>query len=197
MLVDSVEEFSSSYANGSSDFIITVPLLAGSQAVQIENTGQDWFNISSYDFAPENEALLDSIGLSNNERAYIWIYDTGSQFGQTANGTFSSESVIVKGLDDGSYNIQIYATRQSGGVIEYGQADSISGELTYTLPDFNKDIAVKVRPYCVVDTDDLFAFASYWLLSGPNLAGSEIVDYSDFGVFTGDWLNHCPLGWPF
>ena len=149
VLVNSVQVFSSSYANGSSNFIITVPLSAGQQSVQIINTGQDWFNISSYEFAPNNVALLDSIGLSSNQRAYIWIYDTGSQYGQTAHGVFHNEPVSVKGLDDGRYVVDVYATRDEGGVIASGEADSVSGLLTYTLPDFSKDIAVKVKPLIV------------------------------------------------
>lgn len=147
VLVNSVQVFSSSYTNGSSNFIITVPLSEGEQSVKIENTGQDWFNISSYEFAPNNVSPLDSIGLSSNERAYIWIYDTGSQYGQTAHGVFYNEPLIVKGLDDGRYVVDVYATRGEGGVIDSGEADSVSGLLTYTLPDFSKDIAVKVKPF--------------------------------------------------
>ncbi len=146
VLVNAVQVFSSSYANGSSNFIITVPLSAGEQSVKIENTGQDWFDISCYEFAPNNVALLDSIGLSSNDRAYIWIYDTGSQYGQTAHGIFHNELVYVKGLDDGRYVVDVFATRGEGGIIASGQADSVAGLLTYTLPDFSKDIAVKVKP---------------------------------------------------
>jgi hypothetical protein len=146
VLVNSVQVFSSSYANGSSNFIITVPLSAGEQSVQIINSGQDWFDISCYEFAPNNVALLDSVGLSSNQRAYIWIYDTGSQYGQTAHGVFHNELVSVKGLVDGRYVVDVYATRDEGGVIASGEADSVNGVLTYTLPDFSKDIAVKINP---------------------------------------------------
>ncbi len=200
VLVNGAQVFSSSYANGSSNFIITVPLSAGQQSVQIENTGQDWFNINSYEFAPNNISFLDSVGLSGNERAFIWIYDTGSQYGQTTHGVFHNEPVIVKGLDDGHYVVDVFATRGTGGVIDSGEADSVSGLLTYTLPDFSKDIAVKVRPLCIVDFDDLAAFCSQWLQSSPdleaNLDGLGAVDFLDFSTFANYWLQSCPENWP-
>ncbi|MFA6186764.1 MAG: DUF5060 domain-containing protein [Phycisphaerae bacterium] len=200
VLVNSVQVFSAAYANNLANFVITVPLAAGQQSVNIENTGQDWFKISSYEFAPSTISYLSSIGLSNKDRAFIWIYDTGSQFGQTAHGVFHNEPVIVKGLDNGSYIVEVYATRGTGGVIASGRADSVSGMLTYTLPDFSKDIAVKVKP-CTVDFNDLEAFFNQWLLSGTglagDLAGGGSVNSADFSVLAGYWMGKCPTGWPF
>ncbi len=200
VLVNGSQVFSSSYPAGSSNFIITVPLSAGQQSVQIVNTGRDWFNISSYEFAPNNLSNLNSTGLSGNDRAYIWIYDTGSQYGQTAHGVFHNEPVIVKGLDDGPYAVDVFATRGAGGVIDSGEADSVSGLLTYTLPDFSKDIAVKVRPLCIVDFDDLAIFCSQWLQNGPdleaNLDGIGMVDFLDYSTLANHWLQRCPENWP-
>ena len=115
--------------------------------MQIKNTGDEWFHISSYEFAPAGVSSLDSIGLSNKKRAYIWIYDVNSQYSLTDSGTFRNVPAIVKGLDDGQYSVEVYATRGAGGVIASGTAKSSSGTLTYTLPDFTKDIAIKVRPF--------------------------------------------------
>ncbi|MGA2172678.1 MAG: DUF5060 domain-containing protein [Sedimentisphaerales bacterium] len=197
VLVNGSSVFSSGYPNSASNFIITVPLSAGQQTVQIVNTGQDWFRISSYEFVPNNISLLDSVGISGSERAYIWIYDTGSEFGQTANGVFQNEPVIVKGLDDGRYVVDVYATRGAGGVINSGRANSVSGVLTYTLPDFSKDIAVKVEP-CYVGLDDLKAFCEQWLGPGIDLDGDGgNADFGDFGVLAGYWAGRCPVGWPF
>ena len=92
--------------------------------MQIKNTGDEWFQISSYEFAPADASPLDSIGLSNNKRAYIWIYDVNSQYGQMDSGTFHNETMIVKGLDDGQYSVEVYATRGTGGVIASGKANS-------------------------------------------------------------------------
>lgn len=199
VLVNGSSVFSSGYPNNASDFIITVPLSAGQQTVQIKNTGQDWFHITSYEFVPNNISLLDSIGLSNNERAYIWIYDIGSEFGKTANGTFHNEPVIVKGLDNGSYLVEVYATRGAGGIIASGYANPVSGMLAYTLPDFSKDIAVKVTR--VVNFRDFAAFADQWRQTGTNLSADLNhdggVDLADLNVLAGYWPNKCPAGWPF
>jgi hypothetical protein len=201
VLVNGGEVFSQSYAGGSTNFIITVPLSAGQQSVKIENTGPDWFNISSYEFAPNDISFLDSIGLSNNERAYIWIYDVNSQIGLTNHGVIRNEPVIVKGLDDGSYTVEVYATRGAGGVIDSNEANSVSGVLTYTLPDFEKDIAVKVKPLCIlVGFDDLAAFCEQWLQEGPGLGAdlddSNNVDLKDYSIFAGYWLDCRPADWP-
>lgn len=201
VLVDSSPIFSSGYSNGSTNFVITVPLSAGQQSVQIENTGQDWFHISMYEFAPETEGLLDSIGLSSGSRAYVWVFDRDSQFGETNNGVFENEPVLISGLDDGTYGVDVYATRGTGGIIESGRARSSGGLLTYELPDFSKDIAVKVKPICVVDMQDFVIFAGQWLDTGPDmgadLTGDGTVDYADLTVLTDHWLNDCPDDWPF
>jgi hypothetical protein len=201
VLVNGGQVFSHTYPADSNNFTIAVPLSAGQQSVHIVNTGADWFNISSYEFAPNNVSPLDSIGLSSKKRAYIWIYDVNSQIGLTNHGVIHNEPVIVKGLDDGSYTVEVYATRDAGGVIDSGGADSVSGVLTYTLPDFEKDIAVKVKPLCIlVGFDDLAAFCEQWLQEGPGLGAdlddSNNVDLKDYSIFAGYWLDCRPADWP-
>jgi hypothetical protein len=147
VLVNGAEVYNQAQTNRAKNYIISVPFPAGTRTVQIKNTGDEWFHISSYEFAPADASPLDSIGLSSNKRAYIWIYDVDSQYGQKDHGTFHNEPMIVKGLDDGQYSVEVYATRGAGGIIASGTANSSSGTLTYTLPDFTKDIAVKVRPF--------------------------------------------------
>jgi len=146
VLVDGATAYDKVQNNRAKNYTITVPYPAGTRTVQIVNTGDEWYQISSYEFAPENASSLDSVGLVSNQRAYIWIYDVNSQYGMTDNGIFHNELISVKGLDDGQYNVEVYATRGRGGVIASGKADSKSGVLTYTLPDFSKDIAIKIRP---------------------------------------------------
>jgi len=202
VLVNGVQVFSSSYPNNAPSFVITVPLSAGQQTVQVVNTGQDWFNITSYEFKPDTESLLNSIGLSNNNYAYIWIYDINSQYGMINNGTFHNEPVIAKGLDDGRYIVEVYETHGTGGVIKLDDTDSVSGVLTYTLPDFSKDIAVKVRSGCIVNLGDLDGFCSQWPQAEPpelsaDLNGDGKVDFVDFNILAGYWMGNCPADWPF
>ncbi len=196
VLDNSVQIFASGYANGSSNFEIRVALAAGSHSVRIENTGNDWFEISSYEFAPESVAVLDSVGLVGNNRAYLWIYDIGSQLGQSAHGTFGEESITVGDLDDGAYEVRVYATRGAGGILRSDEVDSVGGLLTYTLPEFSKDIAVKIRPVCIVGVAELSEFAGQWLLSGLgltyDLSGDREVNGVDFAVLAESWLDSCP-----
>ncbi len=191
--------FSGTYPANSSNFIITVPLSAGQQSVKIENTGLDWFTITSYEFAPDTVSPLGSMGLVGKQRGYFWIYDTESQYGMTNNGTFHNEPVIAKGLSDGLYDVDVYATRGSGGIINSGTANSVNGQLTYMLPDFSKDIAVKVTG--VVELYDLEAFSNYWLQTGSNI-GADLnhdgkVDSIDFSILAGYWMGNSPANWPF
>lgn len=146
VLVNGTVAYDKVQTNLARNYIISVPLPAGTRTVQIKNTGDEWFRITSYVFTPADASSLESIGLSNNKRAYIWIYDVNSQYGLTDSGTFHNEKMIVKGLDNGKYFVEVYATRGTGGIIASGTANSSSGTLTYTLPDFTKDIAVKIRP---------------------------------------------------
>jgi hypothetical protein len=197
VLVNGTVVFSQSYPPLVPSFIITIPLSAGQQTVQVKNTGNDWFEINSYEFKPTTESLLNSVGLSNNNYAYIWIYDVNSQYGKNSNGTFHNEPVVVRGLEDGLYYIEFYATRGAGGLITWELTPSISGELTYTLPDFSKDIAVKVRPV-LVDLYTLDVFLDSWLLPYIDLDGDGgDEDLADFCVFAEHWMHPYPLDWSF
>jgi hypothetical protein len=115
------------------------------------------------------------------------------------NGTLHNEPVIAKGLDDGLYDVDVYATRGTGGIINSGTASSVNGQLTYTLPDFSKDIAVKVTG--IVELYDLDLFSSNWLQTGPNnpadLNHDGKVDFTDFSILAGYWMGNTPGNWPF
>jgi hypothetical protein len=199
VLVNGISVYNQIQTNNATNYIISVPLSAGTQAVQIKNAGDDWFHLSGYEFAPNNVSLLGSMGLVGKQRGYFWIYDTNSQYGLINNGTFHNEPVIAKGLSDGLYDVDVYATRGSGGIINSGTANSVNGQLTYTLPDFSKDIAVKVTG--VVEIYDLDAFSNYWLQTGSNLSADlnhdGKVDFLDFAILAGYWMNNCPVNWPF
>jgi hypothetical protein len=146
VLVDLQEVFSSSYANGLSSFVIEVPLPPGQHAVQIKNTGQDWFNIAGYEFINPTKGCLEFVGLSGADHAYLWVHDVGSRYGRTAYVTFCGVSIILRGLNDGLYIVEFHETRGSGGIIETNNVSSEAGKLLIAFPDFTKDIVVKVKP---------------------------------------------------
>jgi len=157
VLLNGQQVFSESYPEGLSNFVIEVPLPSGQQIVKIENTGQDWFWISSYEFqetADTNIGYLQFIGLSGDNHAYIWIYDVGSQRGRTDHGVFTDVDFILKGLGDGDYVADIYETRGIRGLFRRNHCQAENGELVIALPQFTRDIAVKVKPLGVQTTED-------------------------------------------
>ncbi len=204
VLVDSSEIFSSTYPAGSNNFVIEVPIPAGQHAVQIENTGRDWFNISNYEFkenGKDEQGYLRFLGLSGDDHAYIWIYDIGSQKGETPYGTFCDVKFVLNGLSEGYYTIEAYETRGDGGIIDISEAYCKNDELIIDLPDFTKDIAVKIKPLCsLVGFDDLAVFCEQWLQEGLGLGAdlndSNNVDLKDYSIFADYWLGCRSAKWP-
>ena len=93
-----------------------------------------------------NARYLEFVGLSGDDHAYIWVYDVGSRTGQADHGVFSDVNLVLKDMDNGNYGIDFYATRDRGGIIASNNARSVSGSLVIALPQFTKDIALKVKP---------------------------------------------------
>lgn len=119
---------------------------------------------------------LQFIGLSGTDHAYIWVYDVGSRKGQTDHGVFTDVNLVLKGLDNGSYVIDFYETRGTGGVVGSNNARSENGSLVIALPQFTKDIAVKVKP-----------------LGTPSTEDSEGFETGNFGEF--DWMSYGDEDW--
>ncbi|MBN2511348.1 MAG: hypothetical protein JXB18_00285, partial [Sedimentisphaerales bacterium] len=159
----------------------------------------DWFDITSYEFAPNGRYLLDSIGLMRSDKALFWIYDINSQYGQTANGVFSGESMTVKGLADGLYQVDFYHTRAPGGRFLRQHQTSAAGLLTCTIPNFSQDIAVKITPACVVDNMMLDRLVDEWMMAGGGLqadfSSDQQIDFQDFRELSAYWLKICPESW--
>jgi hypothetical protein len=146
VLVDGRQVLSSAYPNGSAGFLIEVPLPAGRHAVKIENTGQDWFQIASYEFVNPSKGCLELIGLSGADHAYLWAHDVGSGYGRTAYGAFSGVCIVLRGMNDGPYVVSFHETRGPGGILQTQNMSSEAGNLRICFPDFTRDIAVKVKP---------------------------------------------------
>jgi hypothetical protein len=195
ILIDNVSVSKATYANGSVNFDISVPLSVGLHKVQVKNTGQDWFRIGSYEFVPNNIRPIDSIGLIGTDRAWLWIFDTGSQLGATANPPFADETITVRGLADGLYFVDSYATRPPGGRIDSVEAGSSGGVLTAVLPTFSRDIAVKVVPACFVGLADLERLAAEWLSVDCECPADynedERVDLLDMAELSRAWMSRC------
>ncbi len=157
ILINGHQVFSEAYPNGLSNFIIELPVPSGPQVVKIENAGQDWFCISSYEFeetTDTNIGFLQFIGLAGDNHAYIWAHDVGSQRARTDHGIFTNVDCILNGLEDGYYVVDFYQTRGEGGVFMSNHIQSDSGGLMIAIPEFTGDIAFKVKPFEDIVVED-------------------------------------------
>ena len=143
--VDGDTVFRNSYRGGEKDFLISVPLDPGKHVVEVLNTGNDFFKLNWFKFeglALPSVAALAQVG---SNHAFIWIYDRGNQYHFHDNGLISDVTLKLPGLPNGNYFIEYWKTRHSGGLVDTVKAQSIDNKLEIPLPDFNKDIAVKVH----------------------------------------------------
>jgi len=134
---------------------------------------EDWphYNLSPADL--EVSSNIKAIGLSNTERCYIWFRDIQNDYfydsepGDMVNRNISGEFIIIKGLiPNTKYTLQYFDTYNSGGPISpaINFFSSTGGNLTIKIPDFQRDLAVKI-----VKTDVITAINDniwkYWDLS--------------------------------
>jgi len=154
ILINGAATYTQSVTNGQSNVSYTFPLAAGEQTVQIENAGQDWIQIARYEFQPARIAKTNSLGLMDDHRALLWIYDVDNQYGRTHHGLLTDETLSVPGLADGVYDVTVWDSTGQGGILEQAGVDVTHQTLEYTLPPFEGDIAVKIKPASTADSDD-------------------------------------------
>jgi hypothetical protein len=179
VLLDGVVVASLAPPNGASNLQLEVTFPAGAHNVQVRNTGQDWFIIDNYGFSVLESSILRYIGLSGQNAAYLWIYDIGSQYGYTNNGTITDATFRLSGLDEGSYRIQYYGTEGIGGIVGSEQASVADGVLTGVVSSFSKDIAVKVKPITIGTFSLTYTANAHGSITGLTL---QTVDYGADGA---------------
>jgi len=141
--VDGVSTFSASYGGGQTNFVVDVPLPAGSHVVRVRNTGNDWIKVDHYTFDGVQLPAVAALGQTSASRGYLWVRDKDSDYHLTDHGPISGTTVSISGLQDRDYRIEFWRTRQPGGPIGTAQARASAGVLEIALPEFTKDVAVK------------------------------------------------------
>ena len=101
-----------------------------------------------------------ALGLDNGSSGFAWVrdaeneYGTGSGPGDLAARTISGVSLAIAGFTDGTYRVEVH---DPWGVlpVDDGHLAVASGSvLTVVLPDFTRDIALKIRPTGSADPAD-------------------------------------------
>ncbi|MCC6247500.1 MAG: DUF5060 domain-containing protein, partial [Rubrivivax sp.] len=145
VLVDGTSAFTASYAGGEPPFEIAVPMAAGTHTVQLVNTGNDYLKIDRLHFDGVDAPMLTVIGQLGPGGGYLWVWDRRSDYHQSGHGVVVGASLAITGLADGPYEIEIWPTWTVGGPLAVRQASSSQGALDLALPDFTRDLALKVR----------------------------------------------------
>ncbi len=159
--VDGQAVLSQPVANGSTNFVLDAPIGAGTRTIQVLNTGQDWLRIGSYEFDAPQANIARAMALQGPRHAYAWIHDMGSDYGKAANGALGGMAVQVNGLDEGLYHYEFHRTWPPAGMITSGEIESVGGLATVAIPEFEKDIALKLRPADLTPAGDFDMMGIY------------------------------------
>jgi uncharacterized repeat protein (TIGR01451 family) len=115
---------------------------------EAEHLGADGMSPSTV----TSSASVEGYGLDNDQRGSLWVRDilnergTGAGPGDMApTRTVSGATVDIAGLPNGRYDVEVFDTYGSGGVIATRTATATGGVLRIGLPDFQRDIALKYR----------------------------------------------------
>ena len=141
----------------------------------------------------EEKALY--MTMTGEDRAYAWIKDRDHDYRQVYQESYvpsviSGASVSFEGMQDGAYTAYFYDTWDPSADPTTADVTVSGGKATVSLPDFEKDIAVKLvaksDDYTAIDistdgkNNDSFVYGdSVWLYS----MGAEIGGSGDAGRF--------------
>ena len=92
-------------------------------------------------------AVLDAMCLKNETSAYVWVYDKAEMLrmkSDRAAQLFKGISVSVPSLATGPYNVEIWDT-YAGSIVKQFTVENDSGSVRASLPDFKRDIALKIK----------------------------------------------------
>ncbi len=135
------------------DFSIQVP--AGKHRIQVENAGGDWLTLSQVfleKYVDADQLRMQDVqtyGLSDGEMAVLWLKDTNSNWYQELNGgpigPWRGVEVALPEMKPGAYAVEWWNT-WTGKVMSTERRQAPAGELILRVPDFERDLAVKIKP---------------------------------------------------
>jgi hypothetical protein len=131
---------------------VEVPLIAGENRIQLDNTGGDWLRIQKiYILLDSNDPayLLTAKGLGNGDAAIIYI--NNQTYGELYRKVLSGQPVPLRdvdlsigGLSDGSFEVVQYDPT-SGAELGKQSATSKGGVMSVHIERMQMDAALKIR----------------------------------------------------
>jgi hypothetical protein len=104
-------------------------------------------NTISFNNFQDEFQVIQYIGLKTPDKAFLWVRDRKNNFSDVKNGyipaKISGQTIKIT-LNNGYYRISFYNT-YNGQIIKTDYQDCSGGILEVDLPDFIKDIAVKIE----------------------------------------------------
>ena len=183
------------------------PYEDGSQYAYGENVG--WLNFEPGQGPGVHVGSAKLLG-------YVWAENIG-WISLSCENTSSCGTVNYGVTNDGYGNLSGYAWGENVGWISFSCENTSScGTVDYGVmidSDGNFDgyawgenigwinfgIAEHYVAACKVNFEDLANFVSQWLYTGKGLEAdlsvNYKVDFADYSVFAGYWLDFCPEGW--
>ena len=91
------------------------------------------------------EGGLAARALRSRTHAYIWVYREGIERSLEPRRTYRGASFDLRDMDEGTYNVEFWNT-YTGEVVKRASLPTRGGTLHIPLPEFENDIALKVKP---------------------------------------------------
>jgi hypothetical protein len=156
---------------------LSVNVPAGTHIIKFQMNGNDWVNVSSYEFTAPSTKLI-AYGFQGATSAYGYVYDKSLPQWQDPASTAAIKTAELKigSLTSGNYRVD-YFDPQAGTAFYSGDVyPTVNDSLTILLPSFKKDLAFKVSSTLdpvtsIVDGQDIPTNRIYLY---PNPAENEI-----------------------
>ena len=114
--------------------------------------GEDLAGMSLETSTITGSASVVALGMDNGSEGFAWIRDAQNEYGSgvgpgdIAGRTMSGVSVAFAGFADGTYGIEVHDPWGVAPVDDLLTAVATGGTLTVSLPDFTRDLAIKIGP---------------------------------------------------
>jgi hypothetical protein len=182
IFIDGVSVANSNFSAAGS---LSASVAAGPHVIKFQMNGNDWVNVSSYDFTVSSSKCL-AYGYSGTNTAYGYIYDKSlSEWQNPSTVTdISAAKIIVRPLTSGNYQVDYFDPQSGTSFNPGGVYATVDDSIVVHIPSFKKDLAFKVyatnaNPTSVINSNNTFTEKIYCY---PNPAENELKVEIPFSV---------------